>query len=361
MAAPPQVSSTDLKQTVVVPTLDSPLPEHKNVIWCATFQLAWDQLKNEIVREPIVIPGAEDVVDRLNRAPVSPGDLEPESFYAAVGLVSDGIVEKIQKEMAKQFPAEPQVLFDERYKTSLPTIVAYSYLSIDVRFKHPFYDAGIPLEFGDSSGMATEVTSFCDFTPVADGNRKHIREQVDILYCEGSERQGATGFALDPCKYTSPYQIVLARMRRSDSLGHAVTAVQEKSLQFKKDPKYSTLRKLQRKDEIMVPDILYKLEHHFAELEGKSLGNPKLKDYPILEARQMIDFALSRTGLVLKSEARFTTVRSGDTEVPRLFYFDRPFLIYVTKRNGGTRPFFAMWVNNAELMKKWPEPATAGK
>jgi hypothetical protein len=33
------------------------------------------------------------------------------------------------------------------------------------------------------------------------------------------------------------------------------------------------------------------------------------------------------------------------------YVFDRPFLIYLKKR-GATRPYFAMWVDNAELLRR---------
>jgi hypothetical protein len=37
-------SSDRLQQTVIVPTLDSPIPEGKSAIWCVSFQLAWNHL-----------------------------------------------------------------------------------------------------------------------------------------------------------------------------------------------------------------------------------------------------------------------------------------------------------------------------
>src|SRR5438552_18000947 len=37
--------STSLRQTAIVPTLDTPVPEGKSAVWCASFQLAWDRLK----------------------------------------------------------------------------------------------------------------------------------------------------------------------------------------------------------------------------------------------------------------------------------------------------------------------------
>src|SRR5437868_3423219 len=46
-------SSTDLRQTVIVSTLDTPIPDGKSAIWCSSFQLAWNRLKAGVVGGPI--------------------------------------------------------------------------------------------------------------------------------------------------------------------------------------------------------------------------------------------------------------------------------------------------------------------
>lgn len=61
------IDTSDLKQTAVVGTLDCPMPEHKNVIWCSTFQMAWDKLKNDVIGEPVRVRDAEEIASRLNR------------------------------------------------------------------------------------------------------------------------------------------------------------------------------------------------------------------------------------------------------------------------------------------------------
>src|SRR5260221_11365204 len=38
-------SSTALKATEVVPTLETPIPQGKSAIWCASFQSAWKALE----------------------------------------------------------------------------------------------------------------------------------------------------------------------------------------------------------------------------------------------------------------------------------------------------------------------------
>ena len=100
--------------------------------------------------------------------------------------------------------------------------------------------------------------------------------------------------------------------------------------------------------------MLYKLTHHFAELEGRALGNQPWLDegYFIRKAIQMTDFTLGRTGVVLKSDTQIVVPPLGQLPEPRRFEFNRPFLIYVKKRGPAASPFFVMWVDNAELMNK---------
>jgi len=356
---PKVVDSTRLKRTSVVATLDCPVPEHRNVIWCSTFQMTWDKLKNDIIGEPVKVLGAEELAARLNQAEVSAADLEAESFYATVGFVKEGIIEQIQKEMARRFPSEPVPVFDELDRLPSKTIVSYSYLNVDAGFRYPFYNNKDKFTFEESNGMHTDVTSFRTGKERWDSNSKRIYEQVDILYYKHSKQPSTAEFAVDLCKYTSPYQVVLARVPRRNTLRETVAAVEQKINEFKQHPHYEQLRKLRLPDfmpgdSLIVPDILYKLTHHFKELEGRPLGNQPWRDqgYFILEAMQMIDFALSRTGVTLKSEARLI-IPPASRPIPRYLHFNRPFLIYVKKRGPDKSPFFVMWVDNAELMKEF--------
>jgi len=154
---------------------------------------------------------------------------------------------------------------------------------------------------------------------------------------------------------SSPYQMVLARVSRPRSLGEGVASVEQRISQFKKRVDYERDRKLKPEDSLIVPDILFKLQHHFGELEERQLHNPGFEGYYFFEVGQIIDFGLSRTGVILKSEVRLSATRAASAENhrSRYFHFDKPFLIYVRKRVDGSRPFFVMWVDNAELLKKW--------
>ena len=84
--------SNGLERTVIVPTLDTPVPASKNVIWCSSFQLAWNHLKDDVVKAPVQVANAQVIAERLNRAPQSEADLPEGSYYATAGSVDDGIV-----------------------------------------------------------------------------------------------------------------------------------------------------------------------------------------------------------------------------------------------------------------------------
>jgi len=350
------LDTANLKKTSVVATLDCPVPEHQNVIWCSTFQIAWDKFKNDIIGKPVKVPGAEELAASLNRAEVSEKDLEKESFYATAGFVGKGIIKQIQKEMKKRFPSAP-VSVSGKLKRSTDAAVLYSYLDIDLKFKYPFYTEDSPFIFEDSEGTHKEVQSFCNNSDgFGDFNQKHVHEQIDILYYKSGNKVEPMEFAIDLCKYTSPYQVVVALVSQSNTLRETLSTVEQKISEFKEELNYEVLRKIRTfgfADIVTVPDILYKLTHQFAELKDRPFENSQVLNCSFMETKQMIDFSLSRTSVTYQNDAIFIFWPLAQPPQPRRLLFNKPFLIYVKKRQGGTDPFFVMWVDNAELMNEF--------
>ncbi|MFC1793751.1 hypothetical protein ACFL3Q_09225, partial [Planctomycetota bacterium] len=356
---PKAIDSNDLERTTIIATLDSPFPKYHNVIWCSTFQMAWDILKRYIIGEPVEVPGAEKLADSLNKAEFSDKNIEYESYFAAAGFLDDGIIAEIQDEMTQLFPSEPVPVFDDMNDLPLESIIAYSYLNAGIEFEYPFYTSNNKFDFHDSNGTVSEVTSFCTRSDSDSSNM--VREQVDVLYYKQDDLTSKTEFAVDLCIHSNPYQVVLACVPQQEYLGETVAFVEQKISEFMQDPDYEQQRKLQPAvtggrfgerpaETLTVPDVLYKLTHHFTELQGRAIGNQPWLDqgYFIHKAMQMTDFTLGRTGVVLKSDAEIIASPIG-----RSFHFDKPFLIYVKKREPAASPFFVMWVDNAELMQEF--------
>jgi hypothetical protein len=336
-------SSEDLKQTVIVPTLDAPFPEGKSAIWCSSFQIAWNKLKTKVVGEPILLSQAEQIADRLNRAEQSEQDLDAEIFYSEAGWVNEGIVEKIQNEMAQKFPNVPR----PELNVSVGA-VAYAYLAASSKYEYPFFENEETFLFTDSAGKQTAVGSF-GIRKKDDYAYGQLRQQVQVLYVPReaiwSEKE-IPEFILDPCKTSQPNQIVLARLNRKSTLADTFEDAEKKIAARPAADAFTS--RLHPRDTLLVPNMAWKVSHHFKELEGKDKRflNPAVRGLYLDTALQTIQFRLDRSGAELASESK-VFVKPGAT----YFNVDRPFLIYMKKRDA-KHPFFVMWVDNAELLMK---------
>src|SRR5207245_8419185 len=97
-------SSALLERTVLLPTLDTSIPDKKSAIWCISIQLAWNRLKNDITEEPVRLTNGQEIADRLNNAEESESDMASADFLVMAGRVTDGIVETIAAALAAELP-----------------------------------------------------------------------------------------------------------------------------------------------------------------------------------------------------------------------------------------------------------------
>ncbi|MDD4889031.1 MAG: hypothetical protein PHU85_03805 [Phycisphaerae bacterium] len=328
-SAPPLAFSGDsatARQTVVVPTLDTPaLKKGKNVLWCATFQLCWAGFKPVV--GPLNVPGADDTIRRLDGAHINASDMPKDGYYTAAGLVRTGIVGKIQSEMAAKFP---------KVKPNLPAAghedaLAYAYLNAMLKFRTAYINRKGGDEFTDAVGSKIRVSSF---GREVNGDAAMGR-QIEILYSDKKE-DPLREFVLDLDKNSRPAQLILACVEPRESLAATWREVQRNIKDWKAT---EGERKFHDSDSLVVPNLNYKIQHSFKELETSGF----------LKTGQSIDFRLDRSGAVLVSEAYLVAFRGMATG--RSFRFTRPFLIAMRNR-GSTEPYFVMWVDNAELLCK---------
>ncbi|MBN1919241.1 MAG: hypothetical protein JW889_15160 [Verrucomicrobia bacterium] len=339
-------TSDELKQTVIVPTLDTPMPAGKNVIWCASFQLAWNEMCDEIVGAPIRLANAEEIANRLNDAKLSKDILEPADHYIESGAVADGVIEQIQRDMASRFPDAPT----PEIEASIEAVVAYAYLAANVRFTTPFFDNDQEFPF---DGVPVRSFGIREKDTYAYGT---LREQVEVLsllpddddmYMDYERPSHANPFVIDLCTKSSPYQVIVACLEPKPTLGETLADLDGRIAEWQGE---EWERDFGITDVLLVPTLSWRVKHRFTELEGtdKTILNEDspVAGYWVCEASQLIDFKLDRSGASLRSEAKHLC-KAG----PRYFLLNRPFLI-VMKKRGAEQPFFVMWVDNAELLCK---------
>jgi hypothetical protein len=326
----------------IIPVLDASIPSGESVVWCASFQIAWNRLAKDVAKCPLQIRGAEELCQRLNTAMICEEDLPAGTFYAAAGWMKNGIKERIRSEIAVAFPsiAVPDIGEAET------AAIAYAYMEENIKFGIPFYENRKPLVFKDSTGRETKVASFGIRREDA-STCNELRSQVEILYA-GPMPPLINEFAIDLFKNSTPVQIILARIPVKTTLAATVETVEQKIRTFTGDQNNGIFG---ANDVLLVPNIAFRLTQRFKELEGKdrTFTNSGIEGKWIFLAQQAISFRIDRSGVDLNSKAVISI-----TSAPKLFIFNGPFLVYLKKR-GGVRPFFALWIDKADILDQWHE------
>ncbi|MDF2521412.1 MAG: hypothetical protein K0R84_2040 [Clostridia bacterium] len=323
--------SGELPNTVVAPYIEYDIQPGKNILYCSTFQLAWNELKDEVIGEDIKLENAIEAVDYLNKSLSTKEDISEDSYVAEAGFVKDGIINKINEALKKKFGREAPLLREEGLEPV--DAVAYSFLYKNLQFEHSFELSEIPLAFGDSLVESFGIDDF-------ENNKKHLAlsKQVDIIDYQES------GEFIARLKSTSEKdEIMLAKVKHGKTLLETINAVEERV-------ENGEVTSLRDSEILKIPKLKLNIEHSFTELEDKAVLNSGFEDYVIEKAIQNIVFSLDEKGAVLKSEAKILMCGSAPT-IRRNLIFDKPFLLYL-KEKDAEYPYFAMWVDNPELMIK---------
>ena len=332
-------NSTDLSRSFVSAVLDVPIQPGQNVIWCGTFQLAWNETCS-LIGEDLAFAEPSPLADLLNKKSFVKSDVDDASYVALAGFVRDGIHKKIRCALDEKFHglARPRLIPSKEITPRPQDIVAYAYLFKNLEFATPFERLDRPLEFG-----GTEVSSF-GLGPFKPG-QVAMYPQVLIF-----DYKSENDFVIELKTKSEGDRLILAKVKPGETLASTVVTVEKRVAA-------STGEQASVGDLLTVPKFNFDVTRSFEELERNLLvpRNPEVaKDLFILSAVQNIRFQMDEKGVKLRSEAHMAI--GCAMEVPpqpqHIMIFDRPFLVLL-KRAGAKTPYFAMWVDNPELLVSW--------
>jgi len=330
-ASPARLESDQLKQTAITSYLQDNIAEGKNLIYCSTFQIAWDILSDEIIGAPLQLTGSPLTAQMLNQRLAGRKDISEDCYIAMAGFNKEGIVEKIKLALKEKFNETPGI----DISLSRPDdILAYSFLLKDLKFKNEFESLDRPIIFAGSIAVKAFGVNKYAF----DENHRKLGEQVNILDYNNDD-----DFILSLKSISSKDEIILAKVTPKKTMLETINSVFARTNTGK-------LSGLYEKETLRIPKLDFDILHSYSELAGKHALNKGFEDYFISKAIQAIRFKLNEKGALLKSEAAIVMARSGLQENKlRNFIFDKPFLVCL-KEKGAKYPYFAVWVDNTELL-----------
>ena len=113
------IRADDLRETDVLPHCQGAVSPDRNYVYCATFQLAWDGLRQSLSNEPVGLEGDPDLAAVLNQGSFDRASLSATSYLAMAGRADQGIVESIRRAMAGKFPNATLQVPDPPEQTAL--------------------------------------------------------------------------------------------------------------------------------------------------------------------------------------------------------------------------------------------------
>jgi hypothetical protein len=120
-------------------------------VFCSTFQIAWNKLKEDILKEDIAVKTPVAMVPFLNRGLSTEADLPQKNCLAVTGFVENNIVAQINRDLKRIFGVEA-TLIDPALYHDPKSILSYSFLDKEMPFAHPFEDFEDPIAFCAKEG-----------------------------------------------------------------------------------------------------------------------------------------------------------------------------------------------------------------
>ena len=169
--------------------------------------------------------------------------------------------------------------------------------------------------------------------------------QVRILDCRSED-----DFVIELKTKSEGDRLILAKMQPQRKLSETLGAVRERIERGKPEPTLTN-------DVMVVPRMNFDLTRRYSELEGRRLvpRSPGVaKDLLLRSAVQNTRFEMNEKGVELRSEAHMAFACGQESPPVRQhrMVFNKPFLL-VMQRTGAKMPYFALWVDNPELLVPW--------
>jgi hypothetical protein len=318
----------------MTPHMEAPIEPGRNVVFCSTFQIAWNQMKNDIVKDDIRLAKPQELIRILNLGRTMRTDISDADYLAMVGFGSDNIANKVNRALRERFGDDAPTL-DDVYNQD-DVILAFAFLLKELKFEELFEDFTDPMTFQGGRGQ-TGVESFGIYKY---SEHRHLRlgDQVEVF---DYKRHGDFIVRL---KTKDPEdEMILASVTPEKTLLETYERVNSRVI-------HSKPGRLNKNDVLMIPKIDFLLDHQYSSLIGAHLLNEGFEGYFVQEARQAIRFTLNESGASAKSVGIFALKKGPPVDFKMLVFHD-PFMIYLKKKDA-KYPYLAMWFGNPDLMVK---------
>lgn len=299
-----------------------------DTIWCGTFQLIWNDLKNDLAKQDIVFTPQLKVVENLNKETFRVNDLSDKYFYKKIGTPSLKLKEEIEKAIKDKFNETSDILddFDWENRDSLDYFL-YAMLKKEFQFEKAFEEL--------DNGKFTDYENVSYFGIKKSSESEELRNQVKVLYYNSKDV-----FAIKLITKQED-EVILCKNPKGNTFNEIYKNI------ITQESKYKGNKNFQEGELLKVPNIKMNEKTEFTEIQNKSFLFSNGDSYHIEKALQTIQFELDKTGGKIKSEAGMMVKYESAIMIDEIreFAIDDTFAIFLIEK-GKDKPYFAGKIND---------------
>ncbi len=323
-----EVDSETLKSTKLTPVLDTPINTDENLIFCSTFQTAWNELCNKYIKGTLEIEEAPDYVEKLNALYKQQPQLSDDSYLAMSGTGKEKILDKINEAVIKKFGPlnNGELLPKLKFHLKQKDVILFAYLFKNIEFKTPF-----EITFHGGMFRNNKVFYYETFGFKSDycGTNDHdYSDQFSVLYYKDAKKIET----IIKLIYKSVNEeIIISTIPTGSTLEESYNLI-VKTINSNiniQQPKVCNLS---------IPKLNFNIIHNYKNIIDKKLLNKTLYNYKIKKVIQKTGFYINKGGY------RRNITETGDSLI-----ISCPFIIYI-KDKSKDKPYFAAYVANPEIL-----------
>lgn len=331
--------ATNLERTseiTVVPTMNDKITADSS--WCGTFQLVWNDMKNEVVKKDIAFNPQLDMVNNLNKGDFNESMLSEDYYFKIYGLKSLELKEQIENGIKEKFNQTSDILndfdwsedgLDDPNNADTRRYFFYTMLYRKFEFLQEFDKL-------DNDKFGNEYKDV-EYFGIDKNTKNSVGNQIEVLYYNSKD-----DFALLINTKTDD-EVIFCKNPKGSNFNEIYDNMNNEA------NKYTGSKSFKDIDEFKAPNLTFNEKREYTELANKRFetADPVYDTAEIKKAIQTIKFSLDEKGGEIKSEAAIDVKMDVASigakpkeDEPRYFYVDNTFTIFLREK-GKSKPYFA--------------------
>lgn len=322
----------------VVPTMDDEIGNDTS--WCGTFQLVWNDMKNEIVKQDVVFEQQIKMVENLNKESFTEKMLSDEYYFKTYGFKNLELKEQIEKGIKEKFNQESDILndfdwsdeaLDDPNDPNLRRYFFYTMLYREFKYKSKF-NVLDKAKFGKYDNIK--------YFGVSKNTKATVRDQIDVLFYNSKN-----DFAVK-IRTKNNDEVIFYKNPEGKTFKEIYDNMMKKTNEFEGSVSFTEY------DYFMAPMISFNVKKEYKELEKKIFSTADGNKAMIEKAIQSIEFSLDEAGGKVKSEAGIDSWKTTSVEDEvRYFNVNDTFVLFL-KEESKDVPYFALKVDDIRKYQK---------